>query len=112
MNYHPRIYACIVLLALWPTIRSLDDSSPGISKRPSTAHGDAIFRKLCSVCHSVDHGETKVGPSLYGILRDGSGHSEQSARQIILQGKGTMPAFKEKVEPEQMNDLIKYLKTL
>jgi mono/diheme cytochrome c family protein len=85
--------------------------SAAVATQASLEQGTAIFRKSCSVCHSVRRGETKVGPSLYGILKDGSGHSEQSVRQAIAAGKGTMPAFKEKLESQQMNDLIEYLRT-
>lgn len=111
MNSPRKIDAWIVLLMLWPTI-TLQGNSSRVAKQPTNARGAAIYRKSCSVCHSVEQGETKVGPPLYGVLRDGSGHSEQSVRQIVVQGKGTMPAFKEKFDPEQMNDLIEYLKTL
>jgi hypothetical protein len=38
----------------------------------------------------------KVGPWFDGVLRHASGHSEQTVRQIVANGKGTMPAFKEK----------------
>jgi mono/diheme cytochrome c family protein len=74
--------------------------------------GAAIFRKSCSVCHSIRSGETKVGPSLYGVLREGSGHSEEAVRQVIANGKGTMPAFKEKLEPLEIDDLLEYLRIL
>ena len=89
-------------------------SSPQASTQTQTSsdRGAAIFRKSCSVCHSVRAGETKVGPSLYGILREGSGHSEQAVRQSIADGKGTMPAFKEKLEPRQIDDLLTYLRAL
>jgi mono/diheme cytochrome c family protein len=77
--------------------------SPLFRSRASTQasgdRGSAIFRKSCSVCHSLRSGETKIGPSLYGVLREGSGHSEEAVRQVIANGKGTMPAFKEKLEP-------------
>ena len=71
-----------------------------------------MFRKSCAVCHSVRAGETKVGPSLYGVLRQGSGHSERAVRQTIAAGTANMPAFQGKLEPDQMDDLIEYLKTL
>ena len=74
--------------------------------------GTAIFRKSCSVCHSAHSGETKVGPSLYGVLREGSGRSEEAVRQVIANRKGTMPAFKEKLDPHQIDDLLEYLRTL
>jgi mono/diheme cytochrome c family protein len=57
-------------------------------------------------------GEIKGGPSLYGVLREGSGHFEQSVRQAIADGKGTMPAFKTKLVPGEIDDLIENLRTL
>ena len=71
-----------------------------------------MFRKSCSVCHGIRPGETKVGSSLYGLLREGSVHSEQAVRQTIADGKGTMPAFKEKLESGQIDGLLAYLRTL
>jgi mono/diheme cytochrome c family protein len=71
-----------------------------------------VFGKSCAVCHSIRAGETKVGPSLYGVLREGSGHSEQAVRQTIAAGTANMPAFQQKLEPDEMDDLIEYLKTL
>jgi mono/diheme cytochrome c family protein len=68
--------------------------------------GAAIFRKSCSVCHSIRSGETKVGLCLYGVLREGAGNSEEAVRQVIANGKGTMPAFKEKLELLEIDDLL------
>jgi mono/diheme cytochrome c family protein len=82
------------------------------STQASCDRGAAIFRKSCSVCQSIRSGETKVGPSLYGVLREGSGHSEEAVRQVIANGKGTMPAFKEKLELLEIDDLLEYLRTL
>jgi mono/diheme cytochrome c family protein len=78
----------------------------------SSARGMSMFRKSCSVCHSVRSGEIKVGPSLYGVLRESSGRSEHKVRETILEGKGNMPAFKEKLDLDQVEDLLAYLKTL
>jgi len=114
MKHNARKYVCIAGLVSLPVAFTLSfASSPPIAfGHASSDRGTAIFRKSCSVCHSVRSGETKVGPSLYGVLRDGSGRSEETARQAIANGKGTMPAFKEKLEPRAIDDLLEYLKTL
>lgn len=78
----------VVVSALFAT------GSQSASTQASSDRGPAIFRKSCSVCHSIRPGETKVGPSLCGVLREGSGHSEEAVRQLIANGKGTMPASK------------------
>jgi cytochrome c2 len=30
--------------------------------------GEAVFRKYCSICHSVEPGRNKLGPSLSGVV--------------------------------------------
>jgi mono/diheme cytochrome c family protein len=113
MKHGARIYGLITFW-IWVLIsisQSFASRVADTSTAASSERGAVTFKKSCSVCHSVRPSETKVGPSLYGILREGSGHSEQAVRQAIAAGKGTMPAFKEKLEPQQMNDLIEYLKT-
>jgi mono/diheme cytochrome c family protein len=114
MRYSARIGDFIAFL-VWSAILfapSVASSSHNASTQKSSDRGAAIFRKSCAVCHSVRPGETKVGPALYGVLREGSGHSEQAVRQAIADGKGTMPAFKTKLEPGEIDDLIEYLRTL
>lgn len=105
--------ACIGLVFCWLAATAvLCQNSPNKPRNGSPESGLTIFRKSCSVCHSIHQGQTKVGPPLYGELRAGSGHSEQTVRHIVIDGKGNMPAFKEKLDSGQMDDLIAYLKTL
>jgi mono/diheme cytochrome c family protein len=105
------VMACLVSLPIL-FVPSSATSAPNASTQASSDRGAAIFRKSCSVCHSVHSGETKVGPSLYGVLSEGSGRSEETVRHAITDGKDTMPAFKETLEPREIDDLLEYLKTL
>jgi mono/diheme cytochrome c family protein len=114
MRYSPRIRDFISFLA-WSAILftpCVASSSQNASAQTSSDRGAAIFRKSCAVCHSVRPGEAKVGPSLHGVLREGSGHSEQAVQQAIADGKGTTPAFKTKLEPGEIDDLIECLRAL
>ena len=114
MRYGARIRDFIVFL-VWSAILFAPSFASGFrnaSTQASSGWGAAIIRKSCALCHSVRPGETKVGPSLYGVLRADSGHSEQALRQAIANGKGTMPACKTKLEPSEIDDLIDYLRTL
>jgi mono/diheme cytochrome c family protein len=102
----------ICLLGITAVQSQSSNVAPSASSGTASQRGSAIFRRSCSVCHGIHQGETKVGPSLYGELRQGSGHTEQQVGQVIVDGKGNMPSFKEKLDSEQMKDLIAYLKTL
>jgi mono/diheme cytochrome c family protein len=114
MKRNLRTYASLAGLALVSSLyqHSFARNPLEGSSRKSSTRGASLFRKSCAVCHSVRPGETKVGPSLYAVLRQDSGNSEQAVRQTIAAGKAGMPAFQQKLEPDQMDDLIEYLRTL
>ena len=35
--------------------------------------GAKVFKRVCSVCHAIDAGKNKVGPSLFGVIGRKSG---------------------------------------
>ena len=35
---------------------------------PDAAHGQAIFKQTCGVCHSSEIGVNRIGPSLFGVV--------------------------------------------
>lgn len=74
------------------------------------AQGAAIFKKSCSVCHNLSGREVKTGPSLAAVLRPPSASSERRVRRIVADGKGTMPAFKDRLSAEEMSRLIEFLR--
>lgn len=114
MKHGARIYLSIaffnsLVMVLVPLLAT---GSPSASGQASSDRGAAIFRKSCSVCHSIRPGEIKVGPSLDGVPREGSGHSAHAIRQAIADGKGTMPALRERLDPGEIDDLVEFLRTL
>jgi mono/diheme cytochrome c family protein len=74
--------------------------------------GAQVFLDKCFQCHSVNKGEVRVGPSLFGIMK---GPKAKTAAQIRVQlhdGKGKMPPFKDILTPQQVDQVIAYLHTL
>ena len=65
----------------------------------------------CSRCHGPDGQGGQDAPALLDIFTK---YDEQKVREIILEGKGlgkkSMPAFAEKLTPEELEVLIKFLK--
>jgi cytochrome c6 len=78
--------------------------------------GDALYKAKCAACHGADgKGETAVGKA--NKIRDlGSAdvqkQSDDELAGIIGNGKGKMPAYGKSLKPEQIKDLVAYIRAL
>jgi cytochrome c6 len=78
--------------------------------------GAELFKSKCAMCHGADgKGETTIGKNLK--IRDlGSApvqsQSDSELTSIITDGKGKMPKYDGKLSKEQIEDLVKYIRTL
>ncbi|MFY9676518.1 MAG: cytochrome c [Terriglobales bacterium] len=95
---------CLALLVLvLTTVYGLADSG-------------AEFKTRCAPCHGArGAGDTKLGENLR--VRDlGSAEvqkqSDAELTEIISKGKSKMPAYDRKLTREEINDIVKYIRTL
>jgi cytochrome c6 len=78
--------------------------------------GGALYKSKCVACHGADgKGETAVGKA--NKIRDlGSAdvqkQSDDEIAGIIGNGKGKMPAYGKSLNPEQVKDLVAYIRSL
>jgi cytochrome c6 len=78
--------------------------------------GEALYKTKCAACHGADgKGDTTVGKA--DKIRDlGSAEvqaqSDTDLTTIISTGKGKMPAYGKSLKPEQVKDLVAYIRTL
>lgn len=89
--------------------------APPVSGDPTV--GKQVYESSCEVCHLTTPGQKKVGPSLAGVyelkaLPNGEPVNDKTLDRWIRNGGGMMPGFKNALSPEQMRDLLAYLKTL
>ncbi|MBV9209745.1 MAG: cytochrome c [Acidobacteria bacterium] len=77
----------------------------------------ATYTDSCANCHKEDGegGMVKVEDKRLKVPALTKGHAlnhtdEQLAKQIAEGGEG-MPAFKDKLKPEQINDLVRFIRT-
>ena len=40
----------------------------GVAAARAEEHGEAVYKRYCTMCHSLDPGRNKVGPSLAGVV--------------------------------------------
>lgn len=79
--------------------------------------GKELFNQHCASCHFPETTAQKIGPGLQGLYRrltfsDGKKVTDASLSKWIEAGGKDMPGFKETIKPEQIRQLISYIKTL
>jgi len=78
--------------------------------------GADTFKAKCAMCHGADgKADTGMGKSMK--IRDlGSAEvqsqSDADLEGIITNGKGRMPKYDGKLTKDQINDLVKFIRTL
>ena len=102
----------VVLSVAAPTGVVAQGSHAAKSAPGSATDGQVVFQHTCVMCHSTQPGVKIVGPSLASVLRGPHAGATHAVHEIILNGKGKMPAEKGKLSDQQMADLLAYLRTL
>ena len=119
---------CALLIALafplagqGPTKSTGEKKSPANGKAgPNAAAvkaGQIVYTTYCGICHLAASTEKKVGPGLKGLgkrekFAGGDKITDDSLRAWIEKGGKDMPPFKETLTPEQIRDVMVYVKTL
>jgi len=100
----------MIVAAVLATIAFL--STPA---RADTAAAEATYKAKCAACHGPDgKGETTIGK--VNKIRDlGSAdvqkQSDADLTAIITNGKGKMPAYGKSLKPDQVKDLVTYVRS-
>ena len=72
--------------------------------------GLRLFSQSCGVCHTVVQQRTRqYGPVL---SRDTLGGDDDLIREYIGNGTPRMPGFRYYFQPDQINDIVAYIKTI
>jgi mono/diheme cytochrome c family protein len=85
---------------------------------PAIAQGDAAatYKAKCAMCHGADGlAATPMGKSMkIASFKDASMTGAKDAQLFAStkNGKGKMPAYAGKLTDEQINDVVKYIRTL
>jgi len=99
-------------------IGALAKEKSGAANSAAVGRGKTVFQQKCSVCHYDNSDQKKIGPGLKGISKrgtftvNGNKVTEENLKTWIENGDQLMPPFKEVLEPNQIKDVIAYVKTL
>jgi mono/diheme cytochrome c family protein len=93
----------VTAIVLWGTTAAAQDAS-------------ATYKAKCSACHGADaKGETPVGKKM-GIKDLASPEvqkmSDAELTTVISDGKDKMPSYKKSLKPDQIKELVAYIRSL
>ena len=83
---------------------------------PAFGQGASVYKSRCAGCHGAEgKGDTGIGKSMH--LRsfaspDVQKQSDAELTSWIADGKGAMPAYKDKLSGAQIKDLVGYIREL
>ena len=77
--------------------------------------GEKNYKKNCTACHGVDgYANTAAGKQLKARdfhSPDVQKETDETLAGIIAKGKNNMPSFEKTLKPNEILDLVKYIRT-
>ncbi len=110
---HHVIFASTILLLLFVGFTLFVVSVVRADPGPDGAASGATFRTKCAMCHGQDGGGSEVGKSMnVPDLRSPTVQKLPDAQlaQVIANGKGGMPSFRNSLNEEQIHSLVSYIR--
>ena len=108
--------SCLVLLPGDAAAQSKPTPAPESKLSVQEERGKGLFLQKCALCHLPKIQKPKTVPALSpippGLLKGASANKEPAVRQLILKGTPNMPGFQYALEPQELDDVIAYMKTL
>lgn len=96
--------------------RRKSDAELGLN--PQQAAGRRIYDQNCDQCHEPYSSRGKKGPGLKGVFKkqylseSGLPANDDRVGEIIRFGRSKMPAYGQKLDDQQIQDLLAYMHTL
>ena len=108
------IFASLMLLTLFVGLTFFVVSIVRADNSQDSAASSSTFKTKCAMCHGPDGGGSQVGKTLnVPDLRSPAVQklSDTELAQIISDGKGGMPSFKDSLNEDQIHGLVTYIRS-
>ena len=108
----------VAFIVPWTVLSAQNAKKEKPASQATLDAGQQTFKKNCNLCHFPDKTDKKMGPGLKGLFslkelpQSHKPATEEVIREQIEKGSKTMPGFAKKLSPEQLDNLMAYLKTL
>jgi mono/diheme cytochrome c family protein len=96
--------------------RRKSDAELGLTAQQ--ASGRRVYDHYCDRCHEPYSSSDKQGPPMQGVFKhqylavSGLPANNQRVGEVIRYGRAKMPGFGQALTPQQVDDLLAYLRTL
>jgi mono/diheme cytochrome c family protein len=112
---HHLMFASTIPLVLFVGLAFFVVSIVRADPGPDSSASSATFRTKCAMCHGPDGSGSEVGKSMnVPDLRSPAVQKLPDAQlaQIISDGKGGMPSFKNSLSEDQVHSLVAHIRSL
>src|ERR1700736_3391138 len=109
------MFASLMLLTLFVGLTLFLASIVRADPGPDSAASSAAYRTKCAMCHGPDGSGSEVGKSMHiPDLRSPEVQKLPDAQlaQIISDGRGGMPPFKNSLSEDQVHALVTHIRSL
>jgi len=112
---HHVIFGSTILLLLFFGLMLFVTSIARANPGPDGAASSATFRTKCAMCHGPDGSGSEVGKSMnvpdlrLPVVQK---LADAELAQVISNGKGGMPSFKNSLSEGQIHALVAYIRSL
>jgi mono/diheme cytochrome c family protein len=121
-NRLPKLGEILVALFLGLVLAGCESRPPyksdaELGLNTQQARGRALYDTYCLRCHEAYISGGRNGPSLMGVFKkkelpSGAPANDERAAEVIMRGRAKMPAFADKLDLAQVQDILAYLHTL
>ncbi len=82
-----------------------------VSRAQDAASGEKIYKAKCAACHGAD-GKGKAALKTQDLASAAvQNMSDAELTSITTNGKGKMPAYGKSLKPDQIKDLVAYIRS-
>ena len=107
MSTRRALVAGLVVVAVATAFAACGGSSaPATPADPVLAHGQDIYNSKCASCHGKG-GNGGLGPKLAGVVANRYPNIDDQ-KAVIADGRGSMPAWKDKLSDDDMTAVARY----
>jgi mono/diheme cytochrome c family protein len=112
-----RAFSLLILVCTLVGCKSTPPPMPLEQLNAQQMHGHAVFQAHCLVCHYDRRDKPLHGPPMLGVFKrptlpSGAPANDERVTATILHGHGLMPALGDRMDQQDLDDLLAYLHTL